>query len=69
MGYPMAVNLRRKIGSDKTIVVYDVNKEACERYKASMGAEHGPVKLVSNAAEAIAAAVSFCAQYCSCKDE
>lgn len=59
MGYPMAVNLRRKVGNDIKIIIHDVNKEALERFRTSMADEHGPVEIVSSAAEAIKAAVSF----------
>lgn len=66
MGYPMAVNLRRKIGSDITVIIYDINREAVERYQNSMGDEHGPVEVASNAAEAVKAAVSIpCSHVCS----
>lgn len=59
MGYPMAVNLRRKISNDIKIIINDVNKEALERYRTSMMDEHGPVEIASSAAEAIRTAVSF----------
>lgn len=56
MGYPMAVNLRSKIGKDKTIVICDVNRDACERFKAE-GSKHGAVEVVDSAYDAMQAAV------------
>jgi ornithine cyclodeaminase/alanine dehydrogenase-like protein (mu-crystallin family) len=56
MGYPMAVNLRKKIGQDQKLVVCDVSKEAVERFKAQTQ-ELGPVEIVSNGFEAAKAAV------------
>lgn len=56
MGYPMAVNLRSKIGKEKTIVVSDVDMSVCERFKSDMS-EHGPVSIVKNAYEAVRVAV------------
>lgn len=57
MGYPMAVNLRAKIGKDKTIVVCDVSAQACDKFKAEELA-HGPIEIVRNGYEAIERAVS-----------
>lgn len=57
MGYPMAVNLRTKIGKDKTIVVCDVSAKACDKFKAEESV-HGPIEIVKNGHEAIARAVS-----------
>lgn len=56
MGYPMAVNLRSKVGKEKTIVICDVSTEACERFKAEEST-HGPIEIVKNGCEAIQAAV------------
>lgn len=56
MGYPMAVNLRSKIGRETTIVVYDTNVEACKRFQAEES-KHGSIEIVDNAYEAILAAV------------
>lgn len=57
MGYPMAVNLRSKIGKDKTIVVCDVSAKACDKFKAEESV-HGPIEIVKNGFEAIERAVS-----------
>ncbi|THV06224.1 hypothetical protein K435DRAFT_826045 [Dendrothele bispora CBS 962.96] len=32
MGYPMVTNLRRKLPRDRTLVVYDLDRGACERF-------------------------------------
>lgn len=56
MGYPMAVNLRSKIGKDKMIIICDVNHDACERFKAEES-KHGNIEIVYSAFEAIQAAV------------
>jgi 3-hydroxyisobutyrate dehydrogenase len=58
MGYHMAVNLRNKIGSDRTMLVVDVNEKACERY-LSETANAGPSRIVKNAREALLEAVSL----------
>lgn len=57
MGFPMAVNLRSKIGQDKTIIVSDINESACAEFKAQTS-EHGTVKVVKNGYEAVQEAVS-----------
>lgn len=58
MGYPMAVNLRSKIGKEKTMVVCDVNAEACEKFKAEES-KHGPIEIIGNAYEAMQIAVCW----------
>ena len=57
MGYPMAVNLRAKVGKEKTIVVCDVSAKACDKFKAEESV-HGPIEIVENGYEAIRMAVS-----------
>jgi hypothetical protein len=57
MGYPMAVNLRAKIGKEKTIVVCDVSAQACDKFRAEESV-HGPIEIVANGYEAIQVAVS-----------
>ena len=57
MGYHMAVNLRNKIGTDKTIIVVDVNEKVCEKY-LSETADAGPSRIAKTAREAIQEAVS-----------
>lgn len=68
MGYPMAVNLRAKIGKEKTIVVCDVSAKACDKFKAEESV-NGPIEIVENGYEAIAKAVSRAdarIETCSC---
>lgn len=57
MGYPMAVNLRAKIGKETTIVVCDVSTKACDKFKTEESV-NGPIEIVGNGYEAIAKAVS-----------
>lgn len=57
MGYPMAVNLRSKIGKEKKIVVCDINAAVCEKFKAEEWM-HGPIEIVENGLKAIEVAVS-----------
>ena len=59
MGYHMAVNLRNKMGSHKTMIVVDVNEQACERY-LSETANAGPSRIAKNAREAVREAVNLC---------
>lgn len=56
MGYPMAVNLRSKVGRETAIMVYDTNVEACKRFQAEES-KHGSTEIVNNVYEAILAAV------------
>ena len=56
MGYPMAKNLRAGLSPDKTLLIYDVNKEAISRFQAETAGK-GPVKVVENGIEAVKAAV------------
>jgi len=60
MGLPMAVNLRRKLGIEKKLVVYDVNQEALGQFAKLIDQEHdrGRFEIVSSPAEVICAAVS-----------
>ena len=57
MGYPMAVNLRSKLGPEYTVLICDVNKAAIEKYKQQTQGK-GPVGVVANGAEAVRASVS-----------
>ncbi|KAH0830968.1 hypothetical protein AYO21_06496 [Fonsecaea monophora] len=52
MGYHMAGHLRRKMPSEDTLYVTDVNKAATRRFLEEMGTKHGPVKVVKTAKEA-----------------
>lgn len=56
MGYPMALNLRKKIGSDYTILICDVVPAALEKFQNET-ADAGPVKVVNTGYEAVQAAV------------
>lgn len=58
MGWPMAANLRRKIGKDRDLVICDVSAEAISRFQSEMS-EHGAIRVVSNGYEAAEAAVSL----------
>lgn len=52
MGYPMASNLRSKVGKDTTMVIYDTNRETLDRFNQEMSV-HGPVTIVKDSFEAI----------------
>lgn len=56
MGYPMAVNLRSKIDSSKTLLICDVSEEALSKFEKQMEGK-GPVKRVKNGFEAVQQAV------------
>ena len=56
MGYPMAKNLRAGLGSDKTMLVCDVDAKALERFKQETEGQ-GPVRVIKNGFEAAQAAV------------
>lgn len=50
MGYPMAKNIRTKMNQQSTLWVYDVQKEACERFTQEfMG--YGPISIANSAKE------------------
>ena len=56
MGWPMAFNLRSKLGPEKTILISDVSEDAIARYlKETEG--KGPVKIVKNGFDAVQQAV------------
>lgn len=58
MGYPMARNLRAGLGSDKTLLICDVNTDALERFMAEVSVlGRGPVRIVQNGFEAAKQAV------------
>lgn len=63
MGWPMAANLRRKIGGDRELVICDVSHDAISRFQTGLR-EHGPIKVVSSGREAFEAAVwQACLKY------
>ncbi|KAF2221515.1 3-hydroxyisobutyrate dehydrogenase [Elsinoe ampelina] len=55
MGYPMAVNLRKKMPSSHKLLICDVSKDALARFQSEMKGS-GPIEVVSNGAEAVAQA-------------
>jgi len=52
MGYPMAVNLRKGLSEDHTLLICDVNKEALSKFQKEMEGK-GPVEVVENGLEAV----------------
>lgn len=57
MGFPMAINLRKKIGPNATILICDVSADAIEKFQ-SQTSNQGPVQVVKNGFEAVQKAVS-----------
>ncbi|KAL1976986.1 hypothetical protein VTN31DRAFT_3268 [Thermomyces dupontii] len=55
MGYPMAANLRKKIGNDYTILICDVVDDVLQKFQTET-AGTGPVRVVTNGFEAVQAA-------------
>lgn len=58
MGYPMAVNLRKGLSEDYTLLICDVNKEALAKFQKEMDGK-GPIEIVENGSEAVKKAVSL----------
>ena len=58
MGYPMAVNLRKKMSSEVTLYICDVSETALSRFQAEMSGE-GPIKVAKNGFEVANASVSL----------
>ena len=56
MGYPMAVNLRSKIDSSKTLLICDVSEDALSKFEKQMEGK-GPIRRVKNGFEAVQQAV------------
>lgn len=52
MGYPMAVNLRKGLSSEYTLLICDVNKDAIAKFQKEMGGQ-GPIEVVENGSEAV----------------
>ncbi|TVY45842.1 3-hydroxyisobutyrate dehydrogenase, mitochondrial [Lachnellula subtilissima] len=50
MGYPMALNIRRKASPGSTLYIYDVHSPFCEKFVAE-NSSYGPIKVVSSARE------------------
>lgn len=56
MGYPMAKNLRKGLGSDHTLLICDVNEDAIARFQEETAGQ-GPVRVVANGFDAVQDAV------------
>lgn len=56
MGYPMAKNLRKGLGSGHTLLICDVNENAIARFQEETAGQ-GPVRVVANGFEAVQGAV------------
>ena len=48
-GYPMAVNLRKKISESDTLTIFDVNQESVKKITAEEGL--GPIQVASDPKE------------------
>jgi hypothetical protein len=57
MGYPMAVNLRKKMNTSAKILVCDVSQDQIAKYKSALSGE-GEIEVVKDGAEAARRAVS-----------
>ncbi|KAF4553930.1 Hypothetical protein D9617_5g068050 [Elsinoe fawcettii] len=55
MGYPMAVNLRKKMPSSDKLLICDVSTNALSRFQSEMSG-NGPIEVVKNGAEAVSQA-------------
>lgn len=51
MGFAMASNIRKKMPSESTLYINDINVQACERFKAEYSSL-GPIEIVPTAREA-----------------
>ena len=58
MGFPMAVNLRKKIGSEYKLLICDVSQDALSRFQSTCS-ETGPIEVISNGYEAAKTAVRY----------
>lgn len=56
MGYPMAVNLRKGLSSEYTLLICDVNKDAIAKFQKEMKGQ-GPIEVVENGSQAVKRAV------------
>ena len=50
MGYGMAANVRKKLPSQSTLFVNDVNRSACEKFKEEYSS-HGAIEIIDTAKE------------------
>jgi 3-hydroxyisobutyrate/3-hydroxypropionate dehydrogenase len=56
MGYPMALNVRRKLPKSSTLYIYDLSQSALDRFVKEVGPE-GEVVIASSAKEVVDNAV------------
>jgi 3-hydroxyisobutyrate dehydrogenase len=56
MGYPMALNVRRKLPKSSTLYIYDLSQSALDRFVKEVGSE-GEVVISSSAKEVVDNAV------------
>lgn len=56
MGYPMALNVRRKLPKSSTLYIYDLSTSALDRFVKEVGSE-GEVVIASSAKEVVDNAV------------
>lgn len=62
MGYPMAINLRKRMEKDKTLFVCDVSEDAVARFRQEMEGQ-GPIEVVNTGCDAAKAAVGHSSPY------
>lgn len=48
MGFPMAMNVRRKMDRSAILYVYDVFQANCVRFKENLAAEWGPIEIATS---------------------
>jgi 3-hydroxyisobutyrate dehydrogenase len=48
MGYAMAMNVRKNMGSERTLYINDVYRPSCDRFKNEFES-HGPIEIVDSA--------------------
>ena len=58
MGYEMAMNIRKKMPSQSTLLINDVNKTACDKFVKDYGSL-GPIKIVDTAREVAESAATL----------
>lgn len=58
MGYPMALNIRKKIPSSSKFYIYDVSKAALKRFKDEAGS-YGEVVIASSSKDVVDHAVDL----------
>lgn len=55
MGYGMAMNIRQKMPQTATLIITDVFRPSCEKFRAEFSS-HGPIEIVDSAREVAARA-------------